>query len=78
MTMKKQKQLLPMHVIYWCDITGEVKESVETSNSRTVNYVSINSKAITMRQKKNEALKMMIFILLTKMVITCWTFSMKK
>ena len=78
MTMKKQKQLLPMHVKYWCDITGEVKESVETSNSSTVNYVSINSKAVTMRQKKNEVLKMMIFILLTKMVMTCWTFFMKK
>ena len=52
MTMKKQKQLLPMHVKYWCDITGEVKESVETSNSSTVNYVSINSKAITMNRKR--------------------------
>ena len=37
---------------YWCDITGEVKESVETSNSSTVNYVPVNSKSITMRQKK--------------------------
>ena len=52
MTMKKQKQLLPMHVKYWCDITGEVKESVETSNSSTVNYVSINSEAITMNRKR--------------------------
>ena len=37
---------------YWCDVTGEIKESVETSNSSTVNYVPVNSKSITMRQKK--------------------------
>ena len=47
---------------YWCDITGEVKESGETPNSSTVNYVPVNSKAITMRHKKNGLLKMMIFI----------------